>query len=226
MTITAPSNQRPLQMEFTLRRAELMAQGRYDAFVYASEYQNDPARIQADIEWYESLLANPTGVWEQALKPTTSVRLHKDGYLPGLRDALKILSNREHVQSTLEHEKFLAGGRYEAFRFALECQGDMARLQSAIRETRELLSRASDTNPPDVSSRVRQEGYLSGLQDALKILLQAEESQPQVVTRVAESATNSYHVTTQKKVRAAKRPPKQTSKTGRRLRRPKQQGTR
>ncbi len=136
----------PERVRFALRRERLKAQGRYDAFVFVQECGGDIARLKETIEWYEELMTNPPGDWKGPMAPNTSVRLHKEGYLPGLKDALKIL-------------------------------------------------------------------------------LQAEESQPQAVTRVAEPATNIYHVGTKKKVSTVKQPPKQTRKSGGQARRPKQKGT-
>ncbi len=128
-------------------------------------------------------------------------------------------------------EQMMAQGRYDAFLFALNCHGDVMQLTAEIAWYDSLLNNPSNIvqgqpYSPNTSVRLRADGYLAGLKDAVKILVQAEESQLQAVTRVAEPATNTYHVTTKKKASAMKRPPKQTRKTGRQVRRPKQQGTR
>ncbi len=135
----------------------------------------------------------------------------------------------ERVRFALRRERLMAQGRYDAFVFVQECRGDIACLKEKIHWYKELMSNPPDDwkgpMSPDSSVRMHKDGYLPGLQDALNILLQAEQSQPQAVTRVAEPASNTYRVTAKKKASPVKRPPKQTRKTGRQVRRPKQKGT-
>ncbi len=75
-----------------------MAQGRYDAFVFAQECGGDKASLKEKIDWYEELMTNPPDDWKGPMSPNSSVRMHKDGYLPGLKDALKILLQAEQSQ--------------------------------------------------------------------------------------------------------------------------------
>ncbi len=244
-----------LGLRLVLRREEMFAQGRCDAFSFAMEHRGDASDIQAEIETFEDYVTNPPEALRRAMSPNTSVREHANGYIPGLKEALQIVlegrasapSNGEAsnvglpepLADRLNYEQTVSKGRSDAFLFARKCQGHIGVLRAAIVESEEFPSQASGTVKPDLSQRFSrrfyEEGYLSGLKDAVKILLQAEQSQPQAVTRVAEPTSHTYQATpeshpattdhTKKKASTVKHPPKQSSKTRRQVRRRKQQGT-
>ena len=86
----------PAHIRQGLLREELIAQGRCDAFAFVKECRGDVTCIKEKLAWYEDLIANPSDDWKGPLSPNASVRLHKDGYVAGLRDALKILTQPPH----------------------------------------------------------------------------------------------------------------------------------
>lgn len=95
----------PPQIIWALYREKMLAQGRYDAFLFVQECKGDVALIQEKLTEYEDMIAHPTGIWVQALALDTSVRLHKDGFVAGLRDALRILTQTEHDPQPVAQSK-------------------------------------------------------------------------------------------------------------------------
>lgn len=75
-----------------LRQEKNWAEGRADAFQFALNCQGDPLRLQAEIKYYQRELSDPESTAShKPLAPKMSVRLHVEGYLLGLQDALKII---------------------------------------------------------------------------------------------------------------------------------------
>ncbi len=80
----------------------------------------------------------------------------------------------KQVESVLLHEMWYVDGRVDALRFAWDCGGDIDEIASKIEEVEERI-----INPPPAvkdrmaqgaSTRVYQDGYLAGLNDAMKIV--------------------------------------------------------
>jgi hypothetical protein len=98
----------PIGILVALRREELLSQGRHDAFLFVLARKGDVACVRAEIQATEEKLANPPDHLKAMVKPNASPRVHQDGYLAGLRDALKILtqppngSARDATQSTAQ----------------------------------------------------------------------------------------------------------------------------
>lgn len=86
----------------------------------------------------------------------------------------------EQARSSLWREKWLAQGRSEAFEFALEQQGNVAELRARAQEIEAYLADPVLTNGPlalNTSSRVHREGYLSGLHEAIRLILDNQEAE-------------------------------------------------
>jgi len=139
------------------------------------------------------------------------------------------------VRAQLFREELMAQGRYDAFVFVQqECEGDVARVKEKIKWYEDLLNARANTDAgqpfaPNTSVRLHKEGFLPGLKDALEILLQAEENQPQALARVAEPSTNTYRVAgdsrqstadgKKKRASVVKRPPQKASTSRNKARR-------
>jgi hypothetical protein len=95
MTFEEQLKHLPRDIIGALYREKLLAQGRYDAFVFVQESRGNIACLKEKIAWYEELMTNPPDDWKGPMSPGSSVRLHKEGYLPGLKDALKILEQAD-----------------------------------------------------------------------------------------------------------------------------------
>lgn len=83
------------------------------------------------------------------------------------------------ARSSLWREKWLAQGRSEAFEFALEQQGDLTELSARAQEIEEYLADPVLTSgplAPRTSSRVHREGYLAGLREAIRLILDNQEA--------------------------------------------------
>ena len=87
------TNDWPSAIQIALFREEMLAEGRYNAFVFVSKCRGDIACVQEKIAWYEDVLSD-TNVKEKGhpFALNTSVRLHAEGFLAGLKDALEILT--------------------------------------------------------------------------------------------------------------------------------------
>lgn len=77
----------------SLRREMFFAEGRYNAFVFASECKGNLSQLETEIRQTEEsitegLLRNPNG----SMLPGMSPRIYKDGYLAGLKEAIQIVS--------------------------------------------------------------------------------------------------------------------------------------
>ena len=202
------------RLSLELRREEMLTQGRSDAFRFVHEHSGDVAQIQSEIEKFEDYVANPPQSLRRAMSPNTTVRLHAEGYIPGLKDALRIVldgkanapSNGgssddalpERIADALHYEEYVFKGRSDAFHFAQKCEGHIGVLRAAILKSERFLSRASGAVKPELSQRFNrrhyEDGYLAGLKDALQILLQAEAREPQLAA-VAEPRANDYDAT-------------------------------
>lgn len=81
----------PIEILAGLRREELLSQGRHDAFLFALECKGDVARLYAEIQETETTIAHPPDHLKGPMSPNASPRVYKDGYLAGLKDALRII---------------------------------------------------------------------------------------------------------------------------------------
>ena len=85
----------------------------------------------------------------------------------------------EQARSSLWREKWLAQGRSEAFEFALDHQGALAKLRARAEEIEAYLADPVLTSgplAPRTSSRVHREGYLAGLREAIRLVLEQQEA--------------------------------------------------
>ena len=96
MTFEESLKNLPSHVIWALFREKMLAEGRYNAFVFLEECKGDIACVKERIHWYENKLADPAAIAKgQPYAPNTSVRLHADGHLAGLKDILKILAQAE-----------------------------------------------------------------------------------------------------------------------------------
>jgi hypothetical protein len=82
-----------------IRKEMFFAEGRYSAFVFASECKGDLSQLKAEIQQTEILIAeglssNPSG----SMSPGMSPRIYRDGYLAGLKDAVQIVSRHDAMK--------------------------------------------------------------------------------------------------------------------------------
>jgi hypothetical protein len=83
-----------------LRQAMFFAEGRYSAFVFASDCKGDIAQLEAEIREAENSIAEGLSRTPQgSMAPGMSPRIYKDGYLAGLREAIQMI--RELSQGEL-----------------------------------------------------------------------------------------------------------------------------
>jgi len=76
-----------------LFRPMMIASGRLDAFKFAIECEGDIAKLQEKLRDSEDILANPPDPLERAMKPNAGPGIYKEGYIEGLREAIKLLTN-------------------------------------------------------------------------------------------------------------------------------------
>jgi hypothetical protein len=82
----------PIEILVSLRREELLSQGRHNAFLFALKCKGDVACLRAEIQATEEKIANPPEHLKGPMAPNASPRVYQDGYLAGLKDALKLLT--------------------------------------------------------------------------------------------------------------------------------------
>ncbi len=96
MTFEEQLKHLPPPIIWALFREKMLAQGRLDAFSFVQECEGQVACIKERLEWYEAKLSDPAATAKgQPYAPHSSVRLHADGHLAGLRDALKPLEQAD-----------------------------------------------------------------------------------------------------------------------------------
>jgi len=86
------TNDWPIEILVSLRREELLSQGRHNAFLFVLKCKGDVACLRAEIQATEEKIANPPDHLKGPMAPNASPRVYKDGYLGGLKDALQILT--------------------------------------------------------------------------------------------------------------------------------------
>jgi hypothetical protein len=87
------------QARSSLWREKWLAQGRSEAFEFALEHKGDLTELRARVQEIEEYLADPV-LTNGPLAPRTSSRVHREGYLAGLREAIRLIcDNQEAVAS-------------------------------------------------------------------------------------------------------------------------------
>jgi len=107
----------PIEILVGLRREELLSQGRHDAFVFALECKGNVSCLCVRIHDTEETIANPPEHLKGPMKPNASPRVYKDGYLAGLKDALRIV---EQAGGSAARTAALAPARAPALAIAEE----------------------------------------------------------------------------------------------------------
>jgi len=171
--------------EPAFERQRLLASGRLDALRFAWQTRYDLSLLQTEIRKTEERISIAKG----AMSPGAGPRIYKDGYLTGLRDAMKILGTgagefrsgvRIEALSALLYQMLLADGRIDAFDLAWKTRGDLALLQARIHDIEEMISNPpeslKDVLQPGVGSRIYLEGYLVGLGDIIEIVSKGQPS--------------------------------------------------
>ena len=92
----------PIEILVGLRREELLSQGRHDAFLFVLARKGDVSCLHAEIHDTEERITNPPDHLKGPMKPNASPRVYQDGYLAGLKDALRIVeqANRNTPRDT------------------------------------------------------------------------------------------------------------------------------
>ena len=76
-----------------LRRAALRAQGRADALAFAQEQNGDVDTLLAALTNREAALADPGDALSELMTPNSSRRLWLEGYVEGLKEALRTIES-------------------------------------------------------------------------------------------------------------------------------------
>lgn len=77
--------------EAELRRAAWRAQGRAEALAFAQEQRGDVDTLSAGLATKEATLADPGDALSELMTPGSSRRLWLEGYVEGLKEALRIV---------------------------------------------------------------------------------------------------------------------------------------
>jgi hypothetical protein len=93
--LTSEQTGLPTDALVALRREKLLAEGRHDAFIFVFECQCNAQRLRQQIRETEETIANPPEHLKGPMKPNASPRVYKDGYLAGLKDALRIVEQAD-----------------------------------------------------------------------------------------------------------------------------------
>ncbi len=96
--LTSEQTGLPTEVLVALRREKLLAEGRHDAFIFVFECQCNAQRLREQIQETEETIANPPEHLRGPMSPDASPRVYKDGYLAGLKDALRIIEQRRNGQ--------------------------------------------------------------------------------------------------------------------------------
>jgi hypothetical protein len=108
------------------------------------------------------------------------------GYQSGLKRATQLVSAATPLEaltkkvSVLHRQAFRSDGRKDALQFALEKQANLSDLQVEIERVEEVISRGLVRDPhgsmsPNASPRLYRDGYISGLREAIEIILETRE---------------------------------------------------
>jgi hypothetical protein len=176
------SNQ--MNVLFSLRHKLLTLEGRYDGLKFVNVHRNEDLQIEDKAKELETLLG---GSGEQFIKSENS-RLYHKSYLALLKDYLK--RAEEHNTSKIDHEYGLGSvqpqspfqnllfseGQTNAFRFAVECEGNLSILRSKLQEEEYLISESLSRNPQgsmsqNASPRSNKNGFIAGLKEAIEIVV-------------------------------------------------------
>src|SRR5438876_7904951 len=91
-----------------------------------------------------------------------------------MKNSAKSNGDPGQAQNALLHEMWYVDGRADALRFAWECGGDLGELKAKAKEVGNHIigpnSVLKDRMVPEASTRVYQDGYLTGLKDAIGII--------------------------------------------------------
>ena len=93
--LTSEQTGLPTEVLVALRREKLLAEGRHDAFIFVFECQCNARRLREQIQETEETIANPPDHLKGPMSPNASPRVYKDGYLAGLKDALRIVEQAD-----------------------------------------------------------------------------------------------------------------------------------
>lgn len=174
-----------MEFSFGFHYQRLFASGKLEALRFAWEVRGNLSQLQAKVQEIEELISNPGEALKGPLSPGAGPRIYRDGYLEGLKEAIKIISTDDsgpsdkfplqvRVLSTLLRQILLAEGREAAFDFAWEIQGNLSDLQARIREIEQLVSNPPeflrDLSLPSAGPHIYLEGYLTGLKDIIEII--------------------------------------------------------
>ena len=78
------------QARRALRREKWNSQGRFEAFEFALEEENNLEQLRAKVQEVEDHLINPA-LKDGPMAPNTSTRLAREGYLAGLKEAISVI---------------------------------------------------------------------------------------------------------------------------------------
>jgi hypothetical protein len=104
------------------------------------------------------------------------------------------------VRFTLTREILTASGRRDAFQFALDCQGDLARLLDEITDNEHAIAHPTpalrEAMNETASPRIYKEGYLAGLRDAYELIVAINNRSDTEASRTTSEYSVSAHSAT------------------------------
>lgn len=81
-------------VRFKLNTEAYRIEGRLTAYRFALECDADVERIKQEIEQFEARLQDPEAAAKgKPFAPNTSVRLHAEGYVPALREIMRMIAD-------------------------------------------------------------------------------------------------------------------------------------
>ena len=175
-------NSLPAGTAATLQFEACLAEGRSHALELASEeYRGDIRLVEAKLHEAEH---SPPSIPDKEQRFSMCGKcehIYHEGFLVGLKQAIEIIRGQldtdepsnGKISPTFRVVMWLAGGRREAFHFALNHHSDLSAIQAEIQESEELINSPymrTGSMAPNASPRIAREGYLLGLREAVIII--------------------------------------------------------
>jgi hypothetical protein len=202
----------PPKLSGPIRSHAIRADGRKEAFEFVLQVDANVERVADRLREKEGSVRKDPSAGAPYMQPGASPRIYVDGYIAALRDALNLLtrgtepnatpgtaglesSTRQEqpdaaepasplpeAQRTIQREIALAGGRSDAFAFALTCEGNLAVFVSELRRAEREIppADAGGEGPPwpGGRDRVYQEAYVAALREAIELIVRITGQHP------------------------------------------------
>ena len=165
-----------------LRQRALFAEGELHAFLFARATEGDQLLIDVEIQESGAAADHLTSHLKKVAPDNMNSPDYQRGYESGLKQAAQLVQDMPTRKvPALSRQAFTNSGREDAFHFALEKQGDILQLQTEIERAEGIISRELARHPhgamtSGASPRLYQDGYLSGLREAIIIVTHSSAS--------------------------------------------------